>query len=464
MDDQTDIHRVADALIANAGDLEAELDWLARALQARLAAYFAEPSHNPALPSPELPPPAMADSRSPYALCIARHALIPAERLLLILALAPHLRPQLLDVLLTRNEATQRGFSEFGGLQGSSHGGFLPTGETAAFLLGGDNLAQRFAAARMLSQEQRLARLDLLHLVAAAGSHEPALSGALLASRRLLGLVTQGVDGVESGPPFDQHFPARQVHTAREWSDLVLPQATLEQLEEIRSWLQHGHALLHDWGMRHKLRPGYTSLFCGPPGTGKTLSACLLGKLCGCEVYKIDLSMVVSKYIGETEKNLARVFEQAESRGWILFFDEADALFGKRTRVDDAHDRYANQEVSFLLQRIEDFDGVVILASNLRGNIDDAFLRRFQSVVQFPMPRAPERLRIWQEAFPAKARLDAALDLARIAERHELSGGAIMNVARFASLRALTRGGATILAGDVEEGVRRELIKEGRAV
>ncbi len=461
MDDQTDIHRVADALIANARDLEAELTWLACALQARLAAYFAELSQSPALPSEELPPPALRGSRSPYALCIERYALTPAERLLLILALAPHLRPQLLDMLWTRNDATQRGFTEFGGIQGNSHSGFLPTGETAIFLLSGDDLVARLTTTLMLSPEQRLARLDLLHLAASSAAHEPVLSGALQPSRRLLGLVTQGV---ENGPTFDQHFPARQVHTMREWSDLVLPQATLEQLEEIRTWLQHGHTLLHDWGMRHKLRPGYTSLFCGPPGTGKTLSASLLGKLCGCEVYKIDLSMVVSKYIGETEKNLAGIFEQAESRGWILFFDEADALFGKRTRVDDAHDRYANQEVSFLLQRIEEFDGVVILASNLRGNIDEAFLRRFQSVVQFPMPRAPERLRIWQEAFPAKARLDAALDLARIAERYEISGGAIMNIARFASLRALTRGGANILADDVEEGVRRELIKEGRAV
>ena len=142
--------------------------------------------------------------------------------------------------------------------------------------------------------------------------------------------------------------------------------------------------------------------------------------------------MIVSKYIGETEKNLARIFDLAEHKNWILFFDEADALFGKRTRVDDAHDRFANQEISFLLQRIEDFDGVVILASNFKANIDDAFLRRFHSVVQFPMPRAPERLRMWREAFPAKARLDERLDLARIAERHELTGGTIVNVARHA--------------------------------
>ena len=137
--------------------------------------------------------------------------------------------------------------------------------------------------------------------------------------------------------------------------------------------------------------------------------------MCIRDSYKIDLSMVVSKYIGETEKNLARVFDQAENQRWILFFDEADALFGKRTTVSDSHDRYANQEVSFLLQRIEEFNGVVILASNLKGNIDDAFLRRFQSVVNFPLPRAADRLRLWSEAFPPRVTLDPRLDLHRLA-------------------------------------------------
>jgi ATPase family associated with various cellular activities (AAA) len=459
MDDQTDNHRLADALTANGRDLEAELEWLAQLLQRRLAFYFAEPSTSPALPAPDTPPPPLDGSHSPYARFVLHHHLAPPERAVLLLALAPHLRPQLLDVLWTRNETTQHGFSEFGGLQGAAQGAFLPTGETAAFLLAGDDLAARLAATCVLAPDQKLARLDVVQ-VAAVPPHESALAGALQVSRRFLGLITRGR---EAAPDFDQHFPARRVHTDLVWRDLVLPNATLEQLQEIHDWLRHGRTLLGEWGMASRLRPGYTSLFCGPPGTGKTLSACLLGKLCDCEVYKIDLSMVVSKYIGETEKNLGRVFDQAEHRGWILFFDEADSLFGKRTRVEDAHDRYANQEVSFLLQRIEEFDGVVILASNLRHNIDDAFLRRFQSVVQFPMPRAPERLQIWREALPTKATLEPALDLVRTAERHELSGGTIVDVARYAALRSLARGDHVILCQDVDEGIRRELQKEGRA-
>jgi len=173
--------------------------------------------------------------------------------------------------------------------------------------------------------------------------------------------------------------------------------------------------------------------------------------------------MIVSKYIGETEKNLARVFDLAEHKGWILFFDEADALFGSRTRIADSHDRFANQEVSFLLQRVEEFSGVVILASNLKANIDDAFMRRFHSVIHFPMPRAAERLRLWQEAFSPRARLDPRIDLGAIAENHEISGGTIMNVVRYASLAALGRNSELVLLEDLEDGIRRELLKEGRA-
>ena len=459
MDDQTDPHRLAERLIANARDLEPDLDWLARTLQQRLAAYFATPSTRPVLPDEGEPPPELADSDSPWAEFVQRHALVPAERLLVLLALAPHLRPQLLDVLWVRNPDTQRPFPEFGGQAGPGHGPFLPTAETAAFLLGADALAARFVTLQMLERGGRLARLDVLHLDGAAAG-EPATGGALQVSRRFLGLVTCGV---ETAPAFDADFPARRVHTTRPWSDLVLPAATLEQLDEIRHWITHGRALLDDWGLRGRTQPGYTCLFSGPPGTGKTLSACLLGRRCGCEVYKVDLSLVVSKYIGETEKNLGRVFDQAEHRGWILFFDEADALFGKRTRVDDAHDRHANQEVSFLLQRIEEFDGVVILSTNLRANIDEAFLRRFQSVVQFQVPRAQERRTIWRAAFPSRVRFEPGLDLDRLAERHELCGGTIANVARHACLRALARGDECIRALDVQDGLRRELMKEGRA-
>jgi hypothetical protein len=458
MGDQANLYAVDGALTANARDLEAELAWFADVLEARLQTYFRTGDGRPR--GDDVAPPPIENSRSPWAGFIRHHQVPPPVRLIILLALIPHVRPQLLDVLWTRNEATQRAFSEFGGAQSSPHGGFVPTGETAAFLLAGDDLGRRFEAMRLFEHDAFLARNNVLHLAPVAPG-ESQLAGVLLLSREFLHRFTTGL---ERKPGFSSEFPARLIRTELGWDDLVLPPPTLAELDEIRQWVLHGRTLLEEWGMQHKLRPGFTSLFHGPPGTGKTLSACLVGKHCGCDVYKVDLSMIVSKYIGETEKNLARIFDVAEHKGWILFFDEADALFGKRTRVNDSHDRYANQEISFLLQRLEDFDGVAILATNFKANIDDAFVRRFQSVVHFPMPKPPERLRIWSEAFPARARLGGDVDLNRIAERYELSGGTIMNVVRYASLMAVSRGGDTIALEDVEEGVRRECLKEGRAV
>lgn len=458
MDAKADLDRMGMPLKDNARDLESELEWFAQVLDARLKSYF-RPERTP-IAVLEIEPPDLRASNSPYAQFLRQHKVPVPVRLVVLLALLPHIRPQLLDVLWTKNETTQRGFTEFGGIHGATHGGFVPTGETAVFLLAGDDLEARFGVMRLFDGDHLLARYNVIQLSPVSPGESP-LSGVLTISREYLHRFTAGV---ERKPAFSSEFPARLIETRLEWEDLVLSPATLDQLNEIRQWVLHGERLLSDWDMGHKLGPGFTSLFHGPPGTGKTLSACLLGKYCHCDVYKIDLSMIISKYVGETEKNLARVFDLAERKRWILFFDEADALFGRRTRVDDSHDRFANQEISYLLQRIEDFNGVVILASNFKANIDDAFVRRFQSVVHFPVPKPAERLRIWREAFPAKAQLDEQIELEKIAERYDLTGGTIMNVVRYASLMALSQNGNRILLQDLEEGIRREFLKEGRAV
>lgn len=462
MDETTSLHRMADILTENAKDLERELTWFAEVLDARLRLYFKpeETSDRTAASIFDIPPPDLSQSNSYYAQFIRQHEFSSGERLTILLALIPHIRPQLLDVLWTKNEAIERGFTEFGGWQGTTHGGFIPTGETVAFLLAGDDLSTRFKLMHLFEGDHPFARYNILYLATVAGG-EPLLSGALAISREYLYRLT---NGSERKPNFNSEFPARAIETELNWQHLVLPFSTLEQLDEIKHWILHGQTLLQDWEMHYKLRPGFTSLFYGPPGTGKTFSACLLGKHCGCDVYKIDLSAIVSKYIGETEKNLAKIFDLAEHKQWILFFDEADALFGKRTKVDDSHDRYANQEISFLLQRIEEFNGVTILASNLKGNIDDAFIRRFQSVVHFPLPKAAERLRIWKNAFSPKAVLEERIDLGKLAEKYDISGGIIMNVVRYASLKTLSRNQNQILLEDIEEGIRREFHKEGRTV
>jgi SpoVK/Ycf46/Vps4 family AAA+-type ATPase len=221
---------------------------------------------------------------------------------------------------------------------------------------------------------------------------------------------------------------------------------------------------MRDWGLEKSIKPGYRSLFYGPSGTGKTLTATLIGAELGVDVYRIDLSMVVSKYIGETEKNLASVFDQAQHKNWILFFDEADALFGKRTQTSSSNDRYANQEVSYLLQRVEDYPGIVILATNLKANIDEAFARRFQSLVYFPLPDVSQRHRLWENTLNGRSGLADGVDLKHLAKDYELSGGAITNVVRYGAISALQMNRSSISRDDLVIGVTRELRKEGKTV
>jgi SpoVK/Ycf46/Vps4 family AAA+-type ATPase len=179
----------------------------------------------------------------------------------------------------------------------------------------------------------------------------------------------------------------KSIETDLNWTDLTLDEYNFQDLTEIRDWLRFGQTLMNDWGLSKMLKPGYSALFYGEAATNKTLAAGLLGKDAGLDVYRIDLSMMLSEYTGETEKQLARIFDEEAAKKSILFFDEAEELFGKRTDVKDAHDRYANQEISYLLQRIEDYPGVVILATNMKSNIDDAFTRRFQAMIHFEIPK-----------------------------------------------------------------------------
>jgi AAA+ superfamily predicted ATPase len=439
----------------NARDLEIELSWFSRVLDARLKHYFAGPD-SPA-ESVDLTPPDLDKSDSPYASFLRHYQLSFPERMAIILGLTPHIRPRLLDIFFIKNKNFDRKFTEFGGVFGGPDGDFTPTGETLAFILAGDELAMRFSLQCLFDGDHFFARHNILRLTPLGD--EPASKAPLRISDEYLSYFTTGQP---RRPDFGAKFPARFIETQLSWDDLVLHPGTRKQIEEIETWLQHGETLMGDWGMASKLRPGYRSLFYGPPGTGKTMTACLLGKSIGRDVYKVDLSLVVSKYIGETEKNLSRVFDQAQHKGWILFFDEADALFGKRSETRDAHDRYANQEVSFLLQRIETFDGIAILASNRRENLDEAFARRFESIIYFPIPRPEERLRLWRQGFSPQAQLDVSLDLEKIAREHTLSGGSIMNVIRYASLEALKQERTLIAGEDVLQGIRREYAKEGK--
>jgi hypothetical protein len=442
---------------ANAVTLTAQLQWLKQVIDTRMNLYWQRESAYVSIY--EIPPPDLANSESMYAQVLQYYKLNTAERIILLLAIAPHVMPHLLDIFFIKNADYDRGFTEFGG-KGYNHGAFMPTGETAAFILAANELSIRFQLLEIFSEDHFFSKFNILKLVRAT-AEEPYLNGALIISDEYLSYFTRGES---HKPDFSINFPAKRITTQLSWNNLVLADETLDEIGEIRDWLQYGDTLMNDWGMRKKLKPGYRSLFLGPPGPGKTLTASLLGKSAGLDVYRIDLSMVVSKYIGETEKNLAGVFDMAENKNWILFFDEADALFGKRTQTNSSNDRHANQEVSYLLQRIEDFPGVVILATNFKANIDDAFSRRFQSMIHFRMPGPVQRLRLWQQVFPETTIPEAQIDWPSIADKYEMTGGAIINVVRYASLAALKRNSNTILLKDVLQGIRREFEKEGRTI
>lgn len=381
-----------------------------------------------------------------------------AEHTILLLALTPHLIPGFFRSILAEHLPEGGDFPEFGGVRGQNHRDILPTGETAQFILAGDDLEKRLEVQRMFSTDHWFHQKGILHLEAVLPG-EPMMSGRIILDPEVVEMLTLGK---VSKPRFSTDFPAEYISTEMDWEDLVLAPGTLKQIREIESWVRHQETFFETWGMGKRVKPGYRVLFHGPPGTGKTLTATLLGKTTGRDVFKIDLSMVVSKYIGETEKNLARLFDKAQNKNWILFFDEADALFGKRTGIRDAHDKYANQEVSYLLQRIEAYPGLTILASNFKSNIDDAFLRRFQALIYFPIPKPEEREVLWQKAFPPAAKIDPTIEWDEISNRYELTGANIMNIVQYCCISALEQQTDVICLENLSIGIKNELVKEGK--
>jgi hypothetical protein len=309
-----------------------------------------------------------------------------------------------------------------------------------------DLLAAKFRhSAAQIARAARLAGLN----AAAGGRSLPSLEdlhlGARRASSRQLEQLAVTLPGRER------------------WEELVLPERSLALLRSISAYLRHRELVLGDWGFDATVagEHGVKVLFFGESGTGKTMAARVLAGELGLELYRIDLATVVSKYIGETEKNLDRLFAAAQDSNAILFFDEADAVFGKRSEVKDAHDRYANIEVAYMLQKMESYDGAVILATNLRSNIDDAFLRRLDLAVEFPFPETAQREAIWRTLLPARAPVADDVDLGVLAAKFRLSGGSIRNCSLAAAFLAADDGG-TIAMRHLLQAVFAEYLKLGR--
>lgn len=429
--------------------MTAHVDWFNRILTVAIQLYFRQGCEYASIE--EVAPPADGWLED----MTGRQEITFGERAAIMLSLMPHICPQALDIFFVQNKDFDRQYTEFGGWKGLSHGGFLPTGETASFILAGEDVERRGDVLRLFGREHWFYRADILRLEG-AGEGEPLLSGQLRVSE---GFLSRVLLGTEYKPDYSTGFPAKRITTTLEWDELVVDYQVAAELEEINTWIARHSTVMEDWGLSRYLKAGYRALFYGPPGTGKTLAATLLGKKNGMDVYRVDLSMIVSKYIGETEKNLARVFDMAENRNWILFFDEADALFGKRTSTNTSNDRHANQEVAYLLQRIEDFPGTVILATNLRSNIDEAFSRRFQSVVYFPMPDEELRRELWRNMLPKKWLGQQADDLIALAAGTELSGGSITNVVRRCALQLLMSDKETLDAQTLKDALEKEKAK-----
>ena len=258
---------------------------------------------------------------------------------------------------------------------------------------------------------------------------------------------------------------ARKITPKHTWENIILPKNQLQQLGEICNQVKYHHLVCNQWGFDQTLSlgKGINVLFAGSPGTGKTMAAEIIAHELQLDMYKIDLSQIVSKYIGETEKNLERIFTSAENSNAILLFDEADALFGKRSEVKDAHDRYANLEVAYLLQKMEEYEGITILTTNLRQNLDEAFTRRIRFIIEFPFPEAEYRLQIWQKIFPQQTPLAEDLDLKSIAQKFPLAGGSIRNIAVAAAFLAAGESNCVEMK-HLLQATKREFQKMGRLI
>lgn len=439
-------------------DIDLGYIFLQNLIQKRLECYFGKGSD---FDIDYTAVPDLSAEGSAFSKFVINNKLNIAEYITLLLAFAPHFRPTLLNDLIQTHLPTNGDFPEIGGVQSKQFRGFIPSGETVIFLLAENDTSRRFHVQQLFDRDHLFYKNDILTLEEPL-SGEPRMSGKLVLSPDFVELFSTGEI---PKPKFSQKFPAREIETQLEWADVVLSNSVINQIKDLMNWIKHNDVLMKEWEMGKRLRPGYVTLFHGPPGTGKTMTAGLLGKYTGRDVFKIDLSTVVSKYIGETEKNLASLFDKAENKKWILFFDEADALFGKRTGVRDAHDKYANQEVSYLLQRIEQFSGLIILASNIKSNIDEAFIRRFNEIINFPMPNRREREEIWKKSFPRilkeKMLVEGTVDMFQRVSKYELSGGHIINAVQYACLKFLGEPTVQMPFEYILEGIKREVEKTG---
>jgi AAA+ superfamily predicted ATPase len=428
---------------------EMEYQWLAQVIAS---------AKDPELAGSHLPEPPVWDGQAAeWTTFIQKHQLNPEERMLVLLGLCQYLRPDMMQMLLE----PENGFRL---VQCNKTGQLLPTGETFLRLLAGPKVTTDQAIRTRLEAHRYFATEHLFYQkgVFNFGEINEGMAphfGVLKISPNYRDLFLYNR---HTKPRFSAEFPAHLLESPFSWDDLILNESTSSRLDAVKVYLANESTLRNEWGMDRQLRQGYRCLFHGPSGTGKTLAATLLGKLLGREVYRVDLSSIVSKYIGETSKNLNALFNTAEDKNWVLFFDEGDALFGKRidtAQSEDKNTHFANQDTAFLLQRIENYRGLVVVASNLKKNMDQAFMRRFQSVILFDIQDETRRLEIWKRHLPQICPLEPHVNLQAIAKQHHLSAASIVDACNRLAVMALQKGNTSISAADLDFCIREEIYK-----
>lgn len=441
-----------DEINKNAETIYREINWLSSFIENRLNSYFSDENSFVIPTKPEI-----INDDSKYSQFVKSNNLNDIERFTLVVCLAQHFKPKVFDSFLIKNKSLDKRFTEFGGKMDQTNLIFIPTLETISFIFYGNNFKASFLFQSFFDNNHLFIKNHIVEFVdQKAGSSF--LSSVVNLTDEYLHIFTKGTVYT---PKYSSKFPASLITTPLTWKDLILNKNTLNEVSIVNTWIENKLDIEKSQILRKKINRGYKCLFYGPPGTGKTLTASLIGQKNRKLVYKVDLSQIVSKYIGETEKNLARIFDVAENKDWILFFDEAESLFSKRTGVQDSKDKYANQQTSYLLQRVENYNGLVILATNLKPNIDLAFSRRFQSVINFPIPNSREREILWKNALENISKLSSSF-IKEISTSYEISGGVIKNVIQYSWLIA-KKYERPISEKEILSGIRRELVKDGKS-
>jgi hypothetical protein len=427
-------------------EMQNELDWFSKVIVERMS----DPGIEYGVLNIEKVPPPVLPGSSPYSKLLKKFDLSAVERVLFMLALAPHIKPDLLDCLILDEQVQYPTYAVIGGRRGISHNGFLPTMQTALFLIAGHNLSARHTVSELFNADSKLMRSGLV-IIDPPSEREPVLNAPLSVASAIIAFVMTGQSVTR---PFSSEFPATVLKTELEWKDIVLHKSTEKQLDVIRQQLDGGHSELQ------LMQPAaYFAFFSGESGTGKTFAASLLGKHYQRPVFRIDCALLLSAHIAEMERKLNEIMRTASYESAVLFFMRSEVFFRKDTGPGG---RMLMRDAVFLLSRLQTFSGVVIFSASEYKTMSDDFMSMQQVVVHFPMPDVQQRIRLWNNSIPEGVMPDDEVDLRKFAEHFEINGATIAAASRFALQQARQRKDHVLHLADFQLGLQNEYLKMNR--